>query len=309
MRRRTSAPTTNEPLTERALSWLVRLHSGSETEQDWIDYHEWKMAHPSHAGAAARAEHVWSRLGPALKPSRPAVRKVAGALVLFAALAGVGASGFFSSWFADQATQVGEVRIVALDDGSSLVMDSATSVDLDFSAAERRLRVLEGQIFVKVAADASRPFIVEAGGGEVRALGTAFNIRRDGARTDVSVAEHSVRVSLASAGRVDVGEGQGVDFDPATGLSTPRAVDVEDVTAWRRGEILFEGRPLGEVAREMGRYRRGAIVFMDDTLKQLPVTGAFSSRNVNEFFLALEQTLPVRVTRLPYLILIRRAAE
>lgn len=309
MKRRARAATTNDPLTERALSWLVRLHSGSETEQDWLAYHEWKMAHPSHAEAAARAEHVWSRLGPALKPPRQVGWKAAGALVLVVALAGAGASGSFSNWFADQATSVGEIRTVTLDDGSSVVMDSATSLDVDFGGSQRRIRVLNGQVFVTVAADASRPFIVDAGEGEVRALGTAFNIRRDGARTDVSVTEHAVRVSLESAGSVEVREGQGVDFDPATGLGAPRAVDIEQVTAWRKGEILFDGRPLGEVVNEMGRYRRGTVFFIDDKLKQLPVTGIFSTHDTDDFFLALEQTLPVRVTRLPYLILIGPVSE
>ena len=305
---RAPAPLTNDPLTERALSWLVHLHSGSETAQDWDDYHDWKMAHPSHAEAAARAEHVWSRLGPALKPPRRLARRAAGTLAICLVLAGGGALvvGAFPGWFADQATGLGEIRTVALDDGSSVVMDSDTRFDIDFTAPQRRLRLFDGQIFVTVAADPVRPFIVEAGGGEVQALGTAFNIRHDDTKTAVSVTEHAVRVSLTKpAATVDLTQGHGVDFDPATGLGRPHVVDVENVTAWRRGEILFDGRPLGAVVAEMGRYRRGAIFFTDDRLKHLPVTGMFSTRDADEFFMALEKTLPVRVLRLPYLTLIR----
>lgn len=306
MTRRAQAPLKNDPLTERALSWLVHLHSGGETAQDWQDYHDWKMAHPSHAEAAARAEHVWSRLGPALKPPRRTARRAAGALAVCLVLAGAGAFaiGSFPGWFADQATVLGEIRTVALDDGSSVVMDSDTRFDVDFTAPQRRIRLLDGQIFVTVAADPARPFIVEAGEGEIQALGTAFNIRRDGTQTAVSVTEHAVRVSLKPAEPVDVTQGHGVDYDPATGLGPPHIVDIENVTAWRRGEILFDGRPLGAVAAEMGRYRRGAIFFTDERLKQLPVTGMFSTRDVDDFFGALEQTLPVRVLRLPYLTLI-----
>jgi len=214
-----------------------------------------------------------------------------------------------SGWLADEATGIGETRMVALADGSRVAMDAATSFDIAFTDGERRIRVRGGQVYVEVAPDAARPFTVEAGEGEVRALGTAFNVRTEGGRTEVSVTEHAVRVTYKAAASVDLGEGEGVGYGEDTGLGTPRAVDADEATAWRRGEIQFDNRPLGAVAAEMRRYRRGAVVFTDDALKRLPVTGLFSTRDTDTFFAALERTLPVRVTRLPYLTLIQRDPE
>lgn len=298
-----------DPLTEEALGWLVRLHSGEETEADWNAYHDWKAADPAHEEAAQRAERMWSRLGPALSARRTS-RNVTGALLLAVCLAGGGAaSGAFgplSGWLADEATGIGERRVVTLADGSTVMLDSATSLDVAYGGAERRIVLRDGQIFVSVRPDPARPFVVEAGQGTVRALGTAFNVRTEDTGARVAVTEHAVRVTYGGQSSVDIREGEGVGYRAGGGLGQPGAIDIRDVTAWQQGEIVFDARPLGEVANELGRYRRGTVVFADATLKDLPVTGVFSTTDTDAFFSALEMTLPVRVTRLPLLTLIRR---
>jgi transmembrane sensor len=297
-----------DPLTEEALEWLVRLHSGEETAADWNSYHDWKAADAAHAEAAQRAERMWSRLGPALS-SRRTPRNVIGALLLVACLAGGGAAtgafGPLSGWLADEVTGVGERRVVTLADGSTVMLDSSTSVDIAYSGVERRVILRDGQIFVSVAPNPERPFIVEARQGAVRALGTAFNVRTEDTGARVAVTEHAVRVTYAGKSSVDVREGEGVGY-AAGGLGKPGIVDTNDVTAWRHGEIVFDSRPLGEVAAELGRYRRGTVVFTDASLKDLPVTGVFSTTDAESFFAALELTLPVHVTQLPLVTLIRR---
>jgi transmembrane sensor len=301
-------PAPVDPLTEEALAWLVRLHSGEETEADWNSYHDWKAVNADHAQAAQRAERMWSSLGPALSSKRTP-RNVAGALLIMACLAGGAASGAFgplSGWLADEATAIGEQRVVTLADGSTVTLDSSTSIDIEYAGNERRIVLRDGQIFVSVSPDPARPFIVEARQGAVRALGTAFNVRTDSAGTRVAVTEHAVRVTYGGKGSVDVREGEGVGYAAAGGLGKPGAVDTGDITAWRHGEIVFDSRPLGEVAEELGRYRRGTVVFTDSALKDLPVTGVFSTSDAESFFAALELTMPVRVTRLPLITLIQR---
>ena len=298
-----------DPLTEEALAWLVRLHSGEETAADWNAYHDWKAAEPAHEEAAQRAERMWTRLGPALSKQRSS-RNITGALFLAACIAGAGVAGGafgpLSGWLADEATGIGERRTITLADGSTVMLDSATSLDIAYAGAERRVVLRDGQIFVSVTADPARPFVVEAGQGTVRALGTAFNVRAGDDGAHVAVAEHAVRVTYDGKSSVDIREGEGVGYGMSGGLSGPVVVDVRDVTAWQHGEIVFDGRPLGEVTGEFGRYRRGTVIFTDASLKQLPVTGVFSTSDTDAFFTALERTLPVRVTRLPLVTLIQR---
>lgn len=303
-----------DPMTDAALAWLVRLHSGEAGEQDWSDYRAWKAANSEQRHAADFAERLWERLGPALKPKRrPRGRGAAIAVVTLAVLAGAGfAGGLFgppAAYFADHRTSLGERRTVALADGSTMELDANTSVDIDFGADRRRLVLHAGQIFVTVAPDPARPFAVQAGAGTTQALGTAFDVRSQGQGARIVVTEHAVRVAYAGAGEtatVDVRAGQQVAYAPASGLGQPEPVDTGMLTAWRRGQVIFDGRPLGDVVAELARYRRGRILITDSTVGDLPVTGIFSTADADAFVDALPAILPVRVWRLPGLVLIRR---
>jgi transmembrane sensor len=299
-----------DPLTEEALAWLVRLHSGEETEADWNGYHDWKQIDRAHADAAQRAESMWSRLGPALIKKRRG-RNLSGAIVLAVLLAGATYSGAFgpsSSWLADEATGVGERRTLTLADGSAVTLDSATSLDVEYGAKERRIVLRDGQIFVTVKPDAARRFVVEAEGGSVWALGTAFNVRMDDAGVRVAVTEHAVRVTYGPTARVDIREGQGVGYASKSGLGPAHPVNTNEVTAWTHGRIVFDNQPLHAVVDEIGRYQRGTVVFTDSALRELTVTGVLETDDADAFFEALERTLPVRVIRLPYLTVIRSRA-
>lgn len=297
-----------DPLAEEALSWLVRLHSGEETDEDWQRYHDWRAEKPEHLRAARQAEEMWSRLGPAL--AKRNTRKILGALVLALTMAGasayLGAFGRPNAWLADEATGIGEQRLVKLADGSEVMLDSVTSFDVVFSPHERRIVLRDGQVYVTVQPDPKRRFLVEASGGTVQALGTAFNVRmeHDGAR--VAVTEHTVRVSYGAARSVDVSAGQGVDFESGRGLGSVTAVDTASITSWRHGEVVFDNQPLGSVIEDLRRYERGAVVFTDPGLKDLGVTGVFATSDSDAFFNALEAALPVRVTRLPLVTVISR---
>ncbi|QCI64544.1 FecR family protein [Phreatobacter stygius] len=306
-----------DPMTEQALAWLVRLHSGSQTAEDWSDYQAWKTANAEQRRAAVLAERLWERLGPALKPRRRSkVRGMAIALALTAGLTGIGFSGGVfgppAAYFADQRTSIGERRTMTLADGSTMELDAGTSVDIDFGPDRRRLVLHTGQIFVTVAPDPARPFVVHAGRGSTRALGTAFDVRSEGEGARIVVTEHAVRVAYPGADAsvtVDVRAGQQVVYAPGPGLGRPEPVDTAMLTAWRRGQVIFDGRPLGDVVGAMARYRRGRILITDSALRDLPVTGIFSTADTDALLDALPAILPVRVWRLPGLAVIQRDAD
>jgi transmembrane sensor len=150
---------------------------------------------------------------------------------------------------------------------------------------------------------------VLAGPGSVRALGTAFAVRRDADRATVVVTEHAVRVAVSGAGETrsaDVGAGQAISYSAAGGLEQPQRANVPSLTAWRRGELQFDGRSLGDVVTEVGRYRRGSIFILDEAVRRLPVTGSFDLTDTDAFFDSIRLALPITVTSLPGVVLIRR---
>lgn len=302
-----------DPRTEQALEKLVHLHSGAETDADWAHYEDWKAASTENRLASERAETLWQKLGPALAPRRHSKPKSI-PIILVLLLAGLAAMLVASGWFgpprylfADQTTAVGEHKEIMLADGSKVEIDSDTAFDIDVSHSKRELTLYTGQIFVTVTPDKTRPFMVKAGNGVARALGTAFGVRQDLDGTHVVVTESTVRVSGTASGRsVDVHAGQQVEYSPQRGLSEPKRADLRVLTAWRSGQMIFEGRPLGDVVAEMSRYRWGAIVFSDPSLKQLLVTGIFDTSDTNGLLDALATVLPVKIHRVPGAALIQR---
>lgn len=300
------------PLAETALEWLVTLHSGEATEADWGCYDAWKGAVPAHRQAAEAAESLWAGLGGAL-PRRRLVAKAVAALSLavLVVVGGVGLRGAGppQTWLADLRTNVGERGSFVLEDGSRIVLDTASGVDLAFSPERRRVILRGGTIHVQVSPDPDRPFEVEAAGGTVRALGTAFDVRRMDDLVRVVVTEHVVRVSYPTGGKTaaDVPAGRQIAYGPSSGLGR-ETLATAGATAWQRGRLVFDGLPLGQVLAEMGRYHRGMVVFADDGLRALPVTGTFDSDDLDGLLDAVAAVLPVRVYRLPGLAIVRSAS-
>lgn len=298
-----------EPLTEAALEWQVRLHSGDATDSDQAAYHTWREASPAHQAAAMTAERLWQSLGPAAPRPRP-LKRVAGLAVVLVALvgamAGTGTFGPPASWIADHSTGTGERRTLQLADGSRLDLDAATRLDVDFDGDRRRVTLHSGTIHITVAPDAARPFEVEAAGGIIRALGTQFDVRRQHDEVRVAVTEHAVRVRYPVTGTeaVDLAAGHKLRYGKRTGLGTPASADLQALTAWRRGYMAFDGRQLGEVIAEMGRYRGGFVLIRDRALYDLPVTGLFPTDDAEGLLDAIAATLPVRIRRFPLITVI-----
>lgn len=307
----------DEPLApgiERAIEWLVTLHSGDATADEWDAYAAWKALSATHQSAAEAAERLWAAIGPAEQPSTKMQQVAkAGAAVLLGigVLTGLFAGGAFgppAALMADHRTATGERQIVTLADQSRLDLDADTSVDVVLEEGRRRLILHKGRIHVAVSPDPNRPFEVEAAGGIIRALGTAFDVRRDGERVRVAVTEHAVGVTYPSdrggaATRVSVGEQ--LSFGPAEGLGQPVAAKLQELTGWQRGRLIFDGRPLGEVVEEMGRYRRGLVIVTDDRLRAMPVTGVFDTDDSEGLLDAVAEVLPVKIHALPWIAIIQ----
>jgi transmembrane sensor len=305
-------------LSDEALDWLVRLHSGRATEEDWVAFAEWRGLSEEHELAAREAEAIWHGVGIAGDAARGVERKAArskltrrvvlgGAAVAAAGLAISGSGAIGPQLFADHSTRVGEQRTVALSDGSAAALNARTALSVDFNNRERRLTLFQGEAIFTVAHDAARPFVVEARGGLTLATGTVFNIDIRSEEVVVTVVEGAVEVRTdavpadAVAAKVD----QRVRYGSYGRVSATEAIDADVETAWRRGKLIFNRRPLGDVVAEIKRYRSGQIVIASAGLRALEVTGVFDLAEPEAILRTIEETLPVRVTRLPFVTVIR----
>lgn len=294
----------SDPLADEALAWIAHLHSGSETAEDWARFDAWKTFDAAHEQAAAKAQKLWDKLGTALleKTRRRRTLPIVAVIVLGAGalLFLTGTFGEPRAYFAEYQTSVGEIRKVALRDGSTVELDSTTSFDTD--ADGRGVDLYAGQIYVSVAPDAAHPFKVRTAGGTITALGTAFIVRNDGGSVRVAVSESAVKIAYAGT-EVRVHAGQGTRYSQQGRVQHPTAVDLDAMMAWRNGEITFQNQPLTTVIKEMQRYQRQRLIVLGGA-GDLPVTGLFDVRNLDTLLTSLERALPIKVMRLPGFVLI-----
>ncbi|WP_428510821.1 FecR family protein [Roseateles sp.] len=201
------------------------------------------------------------------------------------------------------ATGVGEHRVVMLQDGSRMSLNTATKVRARLSSSQRLVEVEAGEALFEVVKDTSRPFLVTAGGTEVKATGTAFLVRLQPSSQEVST---SLEVTLiegqvvlrpqsgqvaaaAGAGPVVMTAGERVRVDGAMAASGVSKVRVEGAgldraVAWTRGEASFDDVTLNEAVAEMNRYSSKPIVMVDaDRLKALRVSGLFRTGDSASF--------------------------
>jgi len=200
-------------------------------------------------------------------------------------------------------TAVGDLRNIALADGSAATLSSDSAIDVALSRNERHIELTRGEAYFEVAKDAARPFAVQAGDSRIVAVGTRFAVRREGDDVRVVVTEGIVRLESAP---VD-GRSQPVTLLPAgsTALAnrsgvlvrTGSALDAERTLDWRRGYIVFLDTPLAVAVAEFNRYNTRPLVIGDATAAQLRVGGSFRWSNAEVFANLLEQALPVRAER------------
>lgn len=305
----------NTALSDEAIDWLVRLHSGRATEADHAAFAGWRALSEAHELAAREAEAIWSGIGLAGGEVRRTERKAR--VTRRAVLGGAGllASGIVLEragiigphLLADHVTGVGEQQVLQLADGSSVQMNGSTALSVEFTNAERRLRLFGGQAMFTVERDAARPFIVETDYGIARAVGTIFDVDIRPQESVVTVLEGLVDVATNNAPGepVRAAVNQRVRYHSAGVPSAPEMVDSDVATAWRRGKLIFNRRPLGDVIAELARHRPGHIVVLNDQVRTLEVTGVFDLVDPEAVLQTIEATLPVRVDRLPLVTLVR----
>lgn len=273
------------------------------------------------ADAPAPPRHLWRPLTP---PPRRRWLPAAVAALLLAAVAAYWVAPWtpHATESASWQTARGEHRVLPLPDGSTLTLGADSTVTIRYGADSRQVLLEAGEAYFEVARDRRRPFVVAAGGTSVRAVGTAFNIRRSDGRVAVAVSEGAVDVRRAEARnvverltapfttrpqpealRVTAGHRVVLDGNPQT---TPRShpIDSESASAWRGRRLDFYDEPLAAVVATVNRYHSQDIVITDRALGRLTLTASVMDGHIDEWLDSLAGVLPLRIARLDDAVLI-----
>lgn len=301
-------PDIEQAVLDEAADWLVLLQSGEATGRDEARLKHWRERSPAHEAAWQRAESVlrtFQQVPPKLGRGTLSRLPSPGRRELLVLLALAAPSAWLAwrhmpwrEWTADLRTTTGEQKTMTLADGTRLALNTGTAVNVVFTANERRLALVAGEIFIATAQDPSpmpRPFIVSTAQGSLRPLGTRFNVRRLDDSTRVAVFEGAVEVrTRVSAQTAIVHAGEQLAFT-AGALQTAQPADA-GAAMWERGMLLARDMRLGGLVRELSRYHRG-VLRCDPAVAGLRVSGSFSLADIPASLSLLEKSLPVRIGR------------
>ncbi len=309
-----SAAMVTREIAAEASVWIARLHGPDRSPQMERECLAWQARSAAHRLAFERCTEVWegvpgvrladayataSSRGPVVSDIAEPVRsRRTLVLALAVAIAGGGLWGWHLWRDAGlYATAVGEQRLVILDDGSRMTLNTDTRARVNFGPTHRTVTVEDGEALFEVAKDSDRPFIVRVAGSEVVAVGTVFSVRLAGGdshATDqlaITLIEGQVTVRPAPGNGADdiaparphpmqAGERMRLGKPPGTPSgSASERVDrpsIEQLVAWKRSEAIFDDVSLADAVVEMNRYNRTPIVLVGSaSLAQLRVSGLY----------------------------------
>lgn len=345
----------NSQILEEASTWFVELSEGQLTDKVREQFSDWLRASPEHVRTYLQISALWEdapflgkgaedvealiartraagnvvRVGMDRQPlcvrSRRLVTPLRSALAASLVLVAVGVT-FWLQQRGVYETDIGEQRSLTLADGSTIELNAQSRVRVHFTAAERSIDLLEGQVLFHATHDTARPFIVHSGAASVRAVGTQFDVDRHSGETIVTVVEgrvavlHDSLLQPASASAFDswapsisapdfaltgpreargllLSAGEQVTLT-AQATSRPTRTDVDAAIAWTQRKLVFASSPLTQVADEYNRHHKKRIVIRDRQLAGFLVSGVFAANNSTALvaFLRAQPNLTVHET-------------
>jgi len=325
-----SHPTERSSIATEAADWHARLRAENVTELDAVRFRAWIAGDPERRREFEAIDEFWDDLGaiehsPEVQRERAAIARRRAQTSKSPVAHGVIRSGYKRKavwaaaavvllilgsvfWIQYQpaehyVTSVGEQRTVPLSDGSVVTLNTATEVRLHFSPERRSVELVTGQANFEVAKDASRPFVVTAGGSEVRAVGTQFDVYKTADKVTVTLIEGKVAIKEApveagaSVVEVDLAAGEQLSYEAKTGAVRRTSADIPRVSAWRARRLDFSDTSLTDAIAEANRYSRVQIELDAPELRSARISGTFEAGRNDLFVEGLQTYFQLNVDR------------
>lgn len=331
---------------EEASTWFAKLHRGELSKKERSDLQQWLIQNPQHGTALIQIAELWDDMNSLsllaellpINYERGADnrnRKIISTLITptIAAIAAVSVSvvltlsimfSVYSKPLVNDKgslmsvpyelvyqTKLGEQSQAELKDGSSILLNTKTTVKVRYSDEERAIILIDGEAHFEVAKNPDIPFVVYAGSGSIHAIGTAFSVRLDKQRVGVTVTEGTVQVVNGVISEAKIPTNTTTDMEVLTLTKNGEAYYSDSIEsfgyvepqtlkkklAWQTGKWVFEGERLEDVIKEANRYLDIKLVIGDPSISSLLVGGYFDVGDIVPLLSALEKGLGV--TALP----------
>nr|WP_320191205.1 FecR domain-containing protein [uncultured Desulfobacter sp.] len=307
----------SDRIMEQAALWFARSRAEDFTKEQQTGLDEWLKADPDHRAAFDETQAAWNDIGHLTAPSSassmsvPVRRPVLFRMPRFG-MAGLAlmAGLFFCAFYfksdlitwrnlhtgkeISYKTEKGLKRKITLPDGSHVETNGNTFFTVRFNPWQRNVTLTAGEMFFDVRHDADRPFEIRAHNGLIRVLGTRFHVRNRGGLVSVDVEAGRVRVCSGLAGSSDLSrderiitDGQGLDYCWAGPAGSIRQAELDRVSAWRQGKIVFRSMRLDAVLKELKHHYGVRIIIVDKKIGEKPFTGTFNTHDLDEILEAI----------------------
>lgn len=300
-------PETADAINQDAADWAARADRGL-SESEAAELAAWLAGDPRRLGGYMRMTAVLAATelerqsdgAPETDRRAASGQTRRGWIIAAASVAGLGVYlGLTRSRVYE--TRKGEMRVVALEDGSTITLNTATRLEVRYSRTLRGIRILTGEALFDVAKDRARPFVVQAATADVRAVGTSFTVTAMADRTvKVLVREGVVEVArpavATQAPRRLKANTRAIIGETAAPMAIARVtpVEISRALAWREGRLVFAGESLSTAVAEFARYSDTRIVVSDPALSRSGVAGVFDAKDPVGFARAVAGSLESR---------------
>lgn len=313
----TQATSTYEQDCDQALGWITRFRAEDISDEDRQNFALWLSGAPARRRAMDEMLDLWDDLGAVEVLPFPATdtRTAANQSRWFGAAAAAAAACVVAAvalWPFQTSTPLnayqlqtalGEQQTFELKDGSSVTLNTDSTLSVAFTDGERHVELLNGEAFFQVTPDKQRPFTVDAGMAKATVVGTAFNVYREDQSTSITVTEGVVRVTERSAGEAHRATSNVIRANEqviatSAGLEANAGVDTRPLLAWRQWELVASDMRLYDLARELQRYDDRRILFGDRSIASMRVSGVFPLDQPDALLQAVSRALDLQVVEL-----------
>ena len=307
-----------------AWDWLLRLREETVTQRDLAEWLQWYEADEQHKRAFESVQAFWRSTGQVLEgPGAPSVSELLSPPSLLGRASGPAGGGRRRfTWRAVLATAASVLALSlgltvlkwphsprpslppivehsVLPDGSRVELAPRSQLEVDFTPEERTIEIGDGEAFFSVAHNRARPFVVHVGSLSVRAVGTAFDVRKAASRIAVTVSEGVVEVSGAGPGgsplRLSAGE-QLTSSELPGGQPMVAPADLSRTLAWRQGRLEYLQEPLASVITDVNLYREHPVIISDESVGRILFSGTVFTAHTDVWVKALPLVFPVRLS-------------
>jgi len=321
-----------------ASDWVAKLDRGLSIAET-AELRRWMADDPQNKATLSRMTGMWDNMDSMARLSKlfphemlqadvpqTSYRWAAmAASVLVAVLVGFGAISYLAGFADDDRTAlvaseigvyetaVGGLSRVPLSDGSQLTLNTNSRLEVEFTQANRIIRLRRGEFHIDVVHDTSRPLSVITGGRIVQAVGTAFTVKIDeNQQIELLIIDGKVKVGMVPGWLTELDSPVGGDDPNDTGdmalyskgdrvvlganndkLRVLRPDEIQVELSWRDGILVFNGQSLGEAVAEISRYTTVKFLFVDEDLQDVRVAGLFKAGDVSGFLTSLRANFDI----------------